>query len=66
MAIDYCKIDKFLATKKGKIITPSMLAHGIGVERIYGGTMAKLVRDSQITKCEAKGFYRVNGVKKRG
>lgn len=66
MAIDYCKIDKFLATKKGEIITPSMLAHGIGVERIYGGTMAKLVRDNQITKCEAKGFYRVSGVKKRG
>ena len=66
MAIDYCKIDKFLATKKGEIITPSMLAYGIGVERIYGGTMAKLVRDNQITKCESTGFYRVNGVKKRG
>ena len=66
MAIDYCKIDKFLATKKGEIITSSMLAYGIGVERIYGGTMAKLVRDNQITKCEAKGCYRVNGDKKRG
>lgn len=66
MTIDYCKIDKFLATKKGEVITASMLAHGIGVERIYGGTMAKLVRDNQITKCEAKGFYRVSGVKKRG
>ena len=66
MAIDYCKIDKFLATKKGEIITPSMLAYGIGVERIYGGTMAKLVRDNQISKCDdVKGFYRVNGVKKR-
>ena len=67
MTIDYREIDKFLATKKGEIITPSMLAYGIGVERIYGGTMAKLVRDNQITKCDdVKGFYRVNGVKKRG
>ena len=66
MAIDYCKIDKFLATKKSEFITASMLAHGIGVERIYGSTMAKLVRDNQITKCDIKGFYRVNGVKKRG
>ena len=66
MAIDYRKIDEYLATRKGKVITASMLAYGIGVERIYGGTMAKLVRDNQITKCEAKGFYRVNGVKKRG
>ena len=66
MTIDYRKIDEFLATKKGEFITASMLAHGIGVERIYGGTMAKLVRDNQITKCEAKGFYKVNGVKKRG
>ena len=67
MAIDYRKIDEYLATRKGKVITASMLAHGIGVERIYGGTMAKLVRDNQITKCDdVKGFYRVNGVKKRG
>ena len=67
MTIDYREIDKFLATKKGEIITASMLAYGIGLERIYGGTMAKLVRDNQITKCDdVKGFYRVNGVKKRG
>ena len=61
MTIDYREIDKFLATKKGEIITASMLAHGIGVERIYGGTMAKLVRDNQIMKCAEKGYYRVNG-----
>lgn len=59
MTVDYCKIDKFLATKKGKIITASGLAYGIGVERIYGGTMAKLVRDDKIAKCAEKGFYRV-------
>ena len=61
MAIDYRKIDEYLATRKGKIITASMLAHGIGVERIYGGTMTKLVKDNQITKSAEKGYYRVNG-----
>ena len=61
MAIDYRKIDEYLATRKGKIITASMLAHGIGVERIYGGTMTKLVKDNQITKTKKKGYYRVNG-----
>ena len=61
MAVNYNKIDEYLATRKGKIITASMLASGIGVERIYGGTMAKLVRDNMITKCAEKGFYRVNG-----
>lgn len=61
MAVDYRKIDEYLATRKGKIITASMLAQGIGVERIYGGTMTKLVRDNQITKCMEKGYYRVNG-----
>lgn len=65
MAIDYRKIDEYLATRKGKIITASMLAHGIGVERIYGGTMTKLVKDNQITKLEEKGYYRVNGLSLR-
>lgn len=65
MAIDYRKIDEYLATRKGKVITASMLAHGIGVERIYGGTMTKLVKDNQITKLEEKGYYRVNGLSLR-
>jgi hypothetical protein len=61
MAIDYRKIDAYLATRKGKTITASMLAHAIGVERIYGPTMAKLVRDNCITPWAEKGFYLVNG-----
>ena len=61
MAIDYRKIDAHLATVKGKVITASGLAHAIGVERIYGPTMTKLVRDNCITPMAEKGFYRVNG-----
>lgn len=59
--VDYEKIAKYLATKKGKVITPSGLAFGIGVERIYGATMSKLVRDNIIVPCKEKGFYKVIG-----
>lgn len=58
--VDYQKINACLASRKGKIITASGLAFATGVERIYGGTMAKLVRDNYLTPCETKGYYRVN------
>ena len=57
--VDYTKIYNYLATKKGKIVTPSGIAHFTGVDRIYGPTMSKLVRDGVIEKCPAAGFYRV-------
>ena len=66
MAIDYTKVDSYLATRKGKVVSASMIANAIGVERIYGGTMSKLVRDNMITPCAEKGFYRVNGPTMRG
>lgn len=66
MKVNYVSVDKFLAARQGKIITASALAHGIGVDRIYGPTMSKLVRDNCITPMAEKGFYRVNGPALRG
>lgn len=57
--VNYEKIYQFLATKKGKIITVSSLAYGIGVDYIYGPTIAKLVRDGALEVCANQGFYRV-------
>lgn len=57
--VNYKKIYDFLETRKGKIITASGIAYAIGVERIYPGTMAKLVREGLIEHCELKGWYKV-------
>ena len=56
---NYKKIYEYLSTRAGKVITPSMMSIRVG-ERIYGATMAKLVRDGYIEPCAAKGYYRVN------
>ena len=55
--VDYEKIYKYLEERKGKVITASGLAFGIGVDRIYGATMLKLVRQDLIAPCEQKGYY---------
>ena len=55
--VDYDLIYDYLSTTTTKTITASMLAYKIGVERIYGGTMTKLVRDGALTKYELKGYY---------
>ena len=57
--LDYDKIYDYLISKYDKIITASGLAYAIGENRIYGGTMAKLVREGYLIQCESKGFYRV-------
>jgi hypothetical protein len=57
--VNYDAIYEFLGTFRGRVITPSALAYGIGVERIYGGTMSKLVRDGYLEPCAEKGFYRI-------
>ena len=62
--IDYEKIYQYLATRKGKVVTASGIAAAIGVERVYGATMTKLVRDDMIIPCAEKGFYKVPGEKK--
>jgi hypothetical protein len=36
-----------------------MLAHAIGVDRLYGATMTKLVNEGYLEKCLEKGFYKV-------
>ena len=59
--IDRDKLNKYFQEKKGKVTTPSSIACAVGVERIYGGTMAKWVRDGVLEKCPAKGYYRVIG-----
>lgn len=58
MKVDYEKIYAFLATKSGKVVSACGIAYGIGVDRIYGGTMAKLVRDGALEPMPEKGFYR--------
>ena len=57
--MDYEKIYNALNESKGKYITPSGLAYKIGVERIYGATMTKLVREGHLEKCPLKGYYKI-------
>lgn len=59
MKVDYEKIYEGLERLKGKTITASGLAHATGVDRIYGGTMAKLVREGCLDKCPLQGYYKV-------
>lgn len=59
MAVNYEKIYDYLNTKGGKVITASAIAFAIGAERIYGATMAKLVRDGALEKMPADGYYKV-------
>ena len=55
--IDYNKIYEALENYNGCVLTASGLAYKIGVERIYGGTMSKLVRDGYLIKANCKGYY---------
>jgi len=59
-SVDYKKIDEYLSGRRGKVVTAAGIANGIGVERIYGATMSKLVRDGSITPYSLKGYYRAN------
>ena len=55
--VDYNKIYEALENYSGRVLTASSLAYKIGVERIYGGTMSKLVRDGYLIKANCKGYY---------
>jgi hypothetical protein len=57
--VNYEMIYGYLKGNSGKTITASGLAHAIGVERIYGATLTKLVNDGYLDKCLEKGFYKV-------
>lgn len=57
--VNYEKIYDYLRTCSGKITTASGIAYFTGHDRIYGGTMSKLVRDGALAPCPHKGYYRV-------
>lgn len=56
--VDYDAIYKFLRTTKMNIIDAAGIAWGINVDRIYGATMFKLVRDGVLEPMPRKGYYR--------
>ena len=56
--VDYDAIYKFLRTTRMKIIDAAIIAWGINVDRIYGATMFKLVRDGALEPMPRKGSYR--------
>lgn len=60
-SVDYEKIYEFLAKRKGKMTSASNIAHFIGVERIYGATMSKLVREGILDPAAEKGYYWIVG-----
>ena len=59
--IDRNKLNEYFQKKNGHAVTAYGIACAVGVERIYGGTMAKWVRDGVLEKCPANGYYRVIG-----
>ena len=60
--IDRNKVNEYFQKKNEKVVTASNIAYAVGVERVYGGTMAKWVKDGVLEKCPANGYYRVIGV----
>lgn len=56
--VDYDAIYKFLRTTRMKIVGAAVIAWGINVDRIYGATMSKLVRDGALEPMPRKGYYR--------
>ena len=59
--IDRDKLNEYFQKKNGHAVTAYSIARAVGVERVYGGTMAKWVRDGVLEKCPANGYYRVIG-----
>lgn len=59
MKVDYNKIYEYLKTRSGKVVSASNIAYAIGIDRVYGATMTKLVRDGVIDPMPAQGYYRV-------
>lgn len=60
--VDYKKIYEYLESRrphKYTVVSASGIAHAIGVDRIYGATMLKLVREGQIEPMPQKGFYKI-------
>lgn len=57
--VNYDGVYEALERLKGKTITAYSLAHTIGVERIYGATMSKLIREGLLEKRPLDGYYKV-------
>lgn len=57
--VDYNKIYEILANRRSNFINAGTLAVLMDVERIYGATMTKLVRDGYLEPCACKGEYRI-------
>ena len=55
--VDYTKIYDYLKNTKAKVVTAYGIAHAIGVDKIHGATMTKLVRDGYLDKCPLEGYY---------
>lgn len=55
--INYDKIYEALDNWTSTVVSASGLARKIGVERIYGATMTKLVREGLLTPAPTKGLY---------
>ena len=55
--VDYQKIYEHLKNDKPRYTSASEIAEFIGVPRIYGGTMRKLVNDGYLMKTMKRGRY---------
>lgn len=60
MKVDYEKIYYYLSHTTSKIVSASVIAQAIGVERVYGATMAKLVRDGYLDNMGNGLYYNHN------
>lgn len=55
--VNYKAIYEYLEGYTKKMISPSQMAHDLGVERFYGATMTKLVREGYLEPTNMKGYY---------
>jgi hypothetical protein len=57
MKVNYDEIYEVLAKREGKVISAAQLAFDLKVDRIYGATMTKLVREGKLEPAFEKGYY---------
>lgn len=55
--VDYNKIYEVIANHKGRCISAAQIAFYMNIDRIYGGTMSKLVREGILEPAPTKGYY---------
>lgn len=59
--VNYEKIYEVINNHKGRFISAAQIAFSMNIDRIYGGTMAKLVREGVLEHAPAKGYYHIIG-----